>query len=315
MEAYNPEQLCFHMAHEMYHRVTAGQKGLAGEMWVQEMMASLSSHWFLRRQGFTEYADAVKKQWLDMPGDVDVPLMRASHRRKAWDLIRRGGEPYSTEFVTSIGRICYALIRLVDGNDLCRIIKAATLEEWIASLPPEKQYGVCRLLEVASEGRKAPGTTQDIHQFFNALVAKGDKAGVVAELLEITHLRPSNGAAFFHLGRAYHNAKDFEAARVAYLTALDLEFPDKWLPYNLGSVCSSLKDYTSAATWYQEATRQDPDWARAYYFQGRALLKASDLEGARTAWEKTTRLSDEDCTRWAREALQENALPADAASE
>lgn len=310
-KATAPEQLCSVIAHEMYHRVTAGRKGLAGEMWVQEMMAILSSHWFLRRQGFTEYADAVKKRWLDAPGEANVSLLRDSHRRRGGEWILRGGNVYSAEFTNSVGRIGHALICLMDGDDLCRMVKAATLEEWIASLPEEKQYGVSRLLEVASDGKRVPETTGDIHQFFNALVAKGDKASVVAELLQITRLQSANGAAFFHLGRAYHKAKDFQAARDAYLTTLDLKFPDKWLPYNLASAYSSLEDYSSAATWYQEATRQDPDWARAYYFQGRALMKAGDLEGARTAWEKITRLSDEDCTRWAYEALEENPLPAD----
>ena len=314
-EVSTPERLCSVIAHEMYHRVTAGRKGLASEMWVQEVMACLTSHWFLRNQGFQEYTDHAKGYWLSVMGRADVQAIRACRRRKLRDYILRGGSIYPNGFGDSVIRTGFALNSLLDEDDLRRMVKATTLEEWITSLPPEKQYGVCRLLEVKSDTKKVPQTTPDIHQFFNALVAKGDKALVVAELLEITHLQPSNGTAFIHLGRAYHNAEDFEAARDAYLTVLDLKFPDKWLPYNLGSVCSSLEDYSSAVTWYQGATRQDPDWARAYYFQGWALLKASDLEGAITAWEKAATLSDEDCARWAREALQENPLPTGTSQE
>lgn len=310
-KATTPEQLCSVIAHEMYHRVTVKRQGLAKEMWVQEMMALLSSHWFLGQQGFTEYAEAVKKRWLDAEGKPDISLMCASRRRLGRDWLLRGGDWYTPEFTISVGRISYALMHLLNDNDLRRIIKAVTLEEWIASLPHEKQYGVCRLLEVASDGRQMPETTQDIHQFFNALVAKGNKAGVVAELLQITRLQPASGAAFFHLGRAYHEAKDFQAARNAYLVTLDLKFSDKWLPYNLASTYSSLEDYASAVAWYQEATRRAPDWARALYFLGRTLMKAGDLGSARTAWEKVVTLDDKDYARWAQEALQES-LPTDA---
>ena len=99
------------------------------------MMASLSSYWFLRRQGCSEYANVVKEDWLNMPEKADVPLLLASRRRHGWDLIFSGGEPYPPGFVASIGRIGYALNRLLDSDDLRHIIKAATLEEWIASLP------------------------------------------------------------------------------------------------------------------------------------------------------------------------------------
>lgn len=63
-----PENLCSDIAHEMYHRVTAERKGLASEMWVQEMMACLTSHWCLRDQDFQEYADRAKKHWLSEMG-------------------------------------------------------------------------------------------------------------------------------------------------------------------------------------------------------------------------------------------------------
>ena len=314
-EVSTPERLCSVIAHEMYHRVTAGRKGLASEMWVQEVMACLTSHWFLRNQGFQEYTDHAKGYWLSVMGRADVQAIRACRRRKLRDYILRGGSIYPNGFGDSVIRTGFALNSLLDEDDLRRMVKATTLEEWITSLPPEKQYGVCRLLGVASDGKKVPETTPDIRQFFNALVAKGDKASVVTELMEITRLQPSSGAVFFYLGRAYHKAEDFQATRDAYLTTLDLKFPDKWLPYNLASAYSSLEDYTSSATWYQEATRQDPDWARAYYFQGWALLKAGDLENARAAWDKAATLDDEDYARWAREALQENPLPADAADE
>ena len=297
------------IGHEIYHRVTACQQGLRRQPWTDEVLAFLTSLCFLRQQGFSSYADFVMQNRQEGDRKPDLAALRAYRPSPWYERLRSLSRNYPEHFYADVEHVALAFKQIVDTGVLCRIIKATTLEEWIASLPLEKQYGVCRLLEVESDDKIMPEATRDIHQFFNALVAKGDKAVVVTELLKITRLQPSSGAAFIHLGRAYHNAEDFETARDAYLTALDLKFPDKWLTYNLGSVSSSLKNYSSAAAWYQEATRQDPDWARAYYFQGRALLKASDLEGAITAWEKAATLSDEDCARWAREALQENPLP------
>ncbi len=306
------EQRCMLIGHEMYHRVTLRRKGLRRQPWMDEMLAYLTSLWFLQQQGFSYYADFLKDNDQKVPGRVDLDALRAFRPPALRERLRSPSMGYPEEFYTDVGRLAVALGHIANDKDLCRIIKENTLEGWIDSLSAEKRYGVCRLLEMSSSGRKVPETTRDIHQFFNALVAIGDKASVVAELLEITRRRPSSGAAFFHLGRAYHDAKEFEAARDAYSTALDLNFPDKWLPYNLGSVCSSLKDYSSSVAWYQEATRQDPGWARALYFQGRALMNAGDLESARTAWEKTAGLDDEDCARWARIALKENPPPATA---
>ena len=303
------------IGHEMYHRVTMHRKGLRRQPWIDEVLAFLTSLWFLHHQGFSSYADFLTQKHQERDRKPDLAGLRA-HRRSTWyERLRTLSRDYPEYFYSNLGHISRALNQIVDTNDLCRIIQSETLEEWIGLLPPEKQYGVCRLLEVESDTKKMPETTPEIHQFFNALVAKGDKASVVTELMEITRLQPSSGAAFFYLGRAYHKAEDFQATRDAYLTTLDLKFPDKWLPYNLASAYSSLEDYTSSATWYQEATRQDPDWARAYYFQGWALLKAGDLENARAAWDKAATLDDEDYARWAREALQENPLPADAADE
>ncbi len=308
-EAVTPEQLCSVIAHEMYHRVTTGRKGLANEMWVQEMMACLTSHWFLRKQGFQEHAEAAKKHWLGTMVTADVSAMRACRRQDWRRWILRGGDIYPDGFADSAVRTAYALIRIVDGDDLCRIVKAATLEEWIASLPEEKQYGVCRVLEVSSVGKKPPECALDLYQFLNALRARGDQAVSAAELSEITRLQPANGAAFFHLGRAYHFAKDFGSARDAYLNALALNFSDKWLPYNLATAYWHMDDFLSAATWYQEATHYESEWASASYYQGRALMKTGNIGEARKAWEHTATLSDEHYAKLAQTALEENPLP------
>lgn len=305
-EAVSPEQLCSEIAHEMYHRVTAGRKGLANEMWVQEMMAILSSHWFLRRRGFMEYADAVENQWLEAPGKANVALLRASHRRRGGDYILRGGEIYTAEFTNSAGRIGHALIRIIDGDDLCRIAKATALEEWIASLPEEKQYSVCRVLEIPPASRGVPKDKVGLAKLYKALGDKGDRDAVIAQFQQIVHLQPENGNAFYYLGGAYKGAQQYDTALDAYQKALSFNFQDRWLQFSIGSAYWQKRDFSSAAHWYLEATHCDPGWGMAYYFLGRSLNNLGDVNGARQAWEHTITLADEHYAEWARKALQEN---------
>ena len=203
-----------------------------------------------------------------------------------------------------------SVISLLDGNDLCRIIKAETMEGWINSLPQEKQYGVCRLLEVASDSKKVPETGTDLSQLRKALTAKGSSEAVVAEFQQISHLQPENGAVFFYLGRAHEQAQQTDMALDAYLKADALNFLDAWLPFNIGSIYWHREDWEAAAPWFCKAVERKPDWAQAHYFLGMSLNSMGNIGGARQAWEKVLTLNDEQYAQAARQALQENPPPA-----
>jgi len=312
-EATAPEQICLHVAHEMYHRVTTRQKGLASDMWVQEMMASLSSHWFLRRRGFSEYAEAVKEDLLGRPGGADVAMLRTSRRRAFWDLIFRGGDPYSPEFVTSVGRVAYALNRLLDADDLRRIIKATTLEEWIASLPSERQYAVCRVLDIATHDKAIPSDEKGLDRLFDALEAKGNINTPVAEFKQIVQLQPENGVAFFYLGYAHDGAGEHNAALDAYAQAKKFGYEDKWLFYNIGVVHWQMENYLLAEEWFRRAVEQDPDWAQALYLLGCSLNKLGNIVAAHQSWEKVLTLDDEHYAKLAQSELAGNPLPPEVA--
>lgn len=303
-QAAAPEQLCEHIAHEMYHRVTAGRKGLAREMWIQEMLACLTAHWFCRHQGFKEYAEDIKNRWLATEGKADVSLLRRSKRNsRRWLLY--GEDHYSDAFVTSLTRIGYALTRVLDANHICRLSQAKTLEEWVASLPQEDQYAVCRILELPYSDKIAPDTETGWSRLFNGLKTKGDKEALVSEFEQIVRLHPSNGLAAFYLGRAYQLMRRFDAARDAYLKAIELKFSDKWLPYNLATCYWYTDEFSSAVQWYQEAINHDPQWAAAFNDLALSFIKIGDLLGARAAWKKVLTLDDEDYKKRAQKALQD----------
>ncbi len=298
-EAVAPEHLCCDIAHEMYHRVTTGRKGIAGEMWVQEMMACLTSHWFLRKQGFQEYAQARKKHYLDTMEKSDTNAMRACRRQDKRRWLLWGGSIYPDGFSDSAIRTGYALMHILDGSDLCRIVKTTTLEEWIASLPPDRQYGVCRVLEVPPSDKKVPEDKIGLAKLFTALDIKGDPEVVTTEFQQIVRLQPENGNAFYYLGYAYKKAKQYDAALDAYRKALALNFTDRWLPFSIGSIYWHQKDFASAAYWYQEAIHCDSEWGTAYYFLGRSLNQIGDPAGANAAWEKVLTLGDKQYAEFA----------------
>jgi len=312
-EVSTPENLCSDIAHEMYHRVTAGRKGLASEMWVQEVMACLTSHWFLRDQNFREYANRAKDYWLSEMEQANIIAARASHRQKMRNWVILGQSIYPKGFSETVLRIGYALNRLLDADDLRRIIKATTLEEWITSLPADRQYAVCRVLELATRDKAIPSDEKGLDRLFDALEAKGDSNTPVAEFKQIVQLQPENGIAFFYLGYAYDVAEEHDAALDAYLQAWKLGYSDKWLPHNIGDLYWQASNYAAAAEWFHEAVNQAPGWARPCYSLGRSLNAQGNIRVARQAWEKVLTLGDEHYTKLAQAELAENLLPDEAA--
>ena len=312
-EASTPELLCSDIAHEMYHRVTAERKGLASEMWVQEMMACLTSYWFLRGQGFREYADRAKKHWLSEMVQADVGDARARQRQKMRNWVMLGQSIYPKGFTETVLRIGYALDRLLDGDDLRRIIKATTLEEWVATLPTERQYAVCRVLDIATGDKAIPSDEKGLDRLFDALEAKGDSDTPIAEFKQVVQLQPENGVAFFYLGYAHDVAEEHDAAIDAYLQAWELGYSDKWLPHNLGDLYWQAGNYAAAAEWFQKAVNQAPDWARPCYSLGRSLNAQGNMGAARQFWEKVLTLGDEHYANLAQKALEKNPLPDEAA--
>lgn len=308
-----PENLCSDIAHEMYHRVTAGRSGLASEMWVQEMMAWLTSHWFLRDQDFREYADRVKNYTLSAMEEADIVAARASHRQIARNWVILGRSLYPEGFTGTVIRIGYALDCLLDDDDLRHIIKATKLEEWVASLPAERQYAVCRVLEMVTHDKAIPGDENGLDRLFDALETKGDSNTPIAEFKQIVQLQPENGVAFFYLGYAHDVAEEHDAALDAYLQAWELGYSDKWIFHNIGDLYWQANDYTAAAEWFQKAINQAPEWARPCYSLGQSLNAQGNIGAARQSWEKVLTLDDEHYAKLAQAELAGNPLPADAA--
>ncbi len=303
------EQQCMVIGHEMYHRFTMHRKGLRCQIWVDELLAFLTSLWFLQQQGFSEYADAFIEGYTNSPGKIDLRVLR-EFRRPLWYIrLKNLGPVYPEDFYTEIARLGVALKSMVSRNDLCRIIKANSLEDWIASLPAEKQYGVCRILEVSSDGKKPPENNTNLLKFRKALRARGDRQAAVSEFQELAGLQPTNGAAFFYLARAYEDAEDSDAELSSYMKAYALDYSDCWLLNNVGFIYWEKQEYDAAAEWFQKTAECKPDWAKAHYWLGRSLNNQGHVREAHEAWNKVLTLDDEEFTELAEKAMKENPLP------
>ena len=256
----------------------------------------------------------IRKNWLATEGKADMNLLRDSDQGTRRYVL--SGEPvYSPEFTESLARIGYALEKAVGVHDMFSIIKASSLEEWVASVPEENRYTACRVLELPTDDSVVPSRDKEVGKLFLALKDKGDKAALVTEFERLAQYQPENSTTFFHLGYAYQVAQRPEDALNAYAKANELGYSEKWLLYNIGSVYWQAKDYAPAAEWFQKAVEQMPNWGQPFYFLGQSLNNLGDVSRARQAWEKVLTLDDELYKKLAQKALQENPLPADAAGE
>lgn len=302
------EQICGTLAHEMYHRVVEGRRGVSRKIWVREMMAILTSSWFLQHQGFQEYVNASRRTLLASEGEADIHLLRSSSSGSRQYLLS-GTPVYSEAFVRSIWRISYALQRSVESSDLCAIIKADTLETWVASLPAEDRYSVCRVLALPTGGEAIPCSDKEIGHLFVALQAMGNKKTLVEEFERLVHLQPTKSAVFFYFGYALQEAGRFEEALSVYAHAQELGYANKWLLNNVGNGYWQRQDYVSAGKWFQKAVDRTPDWAQARYWLGWSLKNTGSLTEARQSWEIATTLDDEHFAKLAAKSLEENPLP------
>ena len=196
-------------------------------------------------------------------------------------------------------------MRIASSNDLCRLINATSLEEWIDSLPEEKQYCVCRTLEVSSEDKKPPVEYDDLNQFFHTLKAEGERDAAVTELKKFAALKPTNGSVFACLGWAYNYAEKPAQALACYLNANKLGFTEFWIFGDIAGSYYCGDDYSLATHWYQKATECKPDWAKAYFWLGCSPNKQGNLREAHAAWIRVLDLEDEEFTSLAHEAIEE----------
>ena len=303
------EEQCMVIAHEMCHRFIMHRKGMRQQVWVDELLAFLTSFWILRRQGLSEYAALLLENYINLPGKIDLRKLREFCSPPWYICLKNLGPIYPEHFYAEVARLAIALMRIASSNDLCRLAKVVSLEQWIDSLPEEKQYSVCRILEVSSEGRKLPASERDLCQTLSALKAKGGSEDTIAELKLLSELQPTNGAVFACLSIASVCAEKWDAALNAYLKAYALGSKASLLFSRTGSTYYLSKDPAPAVEWLEKAAVCKPDLPKILYRLGCSLNSLGYLRVAHEAWERILTLEDNKFKDLARKTIAENPLP------
>ena len=142
---YDPEETYGSIAHEMYHRFTTRWKTLRRILWVDEMVAFLTTQHILIEEGSGVYAHQKLRACLKYPRRMDIQaLERTRRRRPLWPF---GRLPYPRDFGPSVAVLGHSLEEIVGWEQICRLVRCRTWNEWYRGLPPEILRQVRRLLE------------------------------------------------------------------------------------------------------------------------------------------------------------------------
>jgi hypothetical protein len=140
------EQKCAAIAHEIYHRVTFLCAGLRRTLWVDEMMAFLTSQHVLIEIGFGDYAMTRRKAYTSRPLILAVDALGRAKRRRI--LFGIGGISYPEGFAAGVATVGCQLEDIVGWDHMRQVLACRDWQEWLLSLPPRKRAQAGRLLQI-----------------------------------------------------------------------------------------------------------------------------------------------------------------------
>lgn len=135
------EQLYAVISHEMYHRVINSSKGLARNLWVDELLAFAVTQKTLEEFGFHEQI-----------------ILRNRHHTKGYALgaeelkkVRKklslglGYGAYPDGFNAGVATLAIKLQAMVEWRSICLLTKCDSWGDWLAALPGDLQYEISDL--------------------------------------------------------------------------------------------------------------------------------------------------------------------------
>ncbi|SCX62155.1 tetratricopeptide repeat-containing serine protease family protein [Nitrosospira sp. Nsp1] len=144
--------------------------------------------------------------------------------------------------------------RFIEGQHLTFALPV----DWISKLAKEEP--------TASAPAKKNGINWLSHAL--ALEKKADWHGLLKLSRQEVKRNPANAAAWFSVGTAFANLKQYDQAIPAYREAIhnETEYGDAW--HSLGVAYANLKEYDNAIRAYEDALRMQPDNAGIWYDLG-----------------------------------------------
>lgn len=308
-----PARIRLVLAHEMYHRITFRRGLLHQQVWVEEMMAHLAAQRFLKEQGFQEFLSRRLVDLLKKPYEKNQETIRAARRNPVW--LGTTGSVYPNGFEIGVIRLGEALRVVAGWPNLCRLVHADTIEDWIDSLSANAQYAVRRLLQMPHPDSPL-GNNADAHlKFAVALMQAGNLEAAVQEVEEAVRLRPDHVITRYLQGSILGRAGQEEAALDAYLVAHHLDPTHAATCLSIGTAYLTSEKIRESVHWLQTAVQLRPDDAGFHFNLGAALEKDGQLAEARREWGKTIALEpDSQAAHDAKAGLKRLDSPTDQSS-
>ena len=108
--------------------------------------------------------------------------------------------------------------------------------------------------------------------------------------VEAIHSHPGNPRAYYNLGRAFQDERQYQAALSAYKKALELDPKYSEAYDRMSSIYSVTKDTAAAKNFYDKAVAAAPNSALLHFNQGIAAYTAKNYAGAEESYLKAVEL-------------------------
>lgn len=159
----------------------------------------------------------------------------------------------------------------------------ALIADAIAKSPQTAEFHNSAGLVAEALGRREAA----FQSYLKAVTLKEEYVEAYHNLLR---LKPDYPEAYFHLGTAYYNRGEFEAAADGFRQALRLKPDYAEAHYNLGVMMDMQKKPAAAIEYYGGALKIRPDYVEAHYNLGNALMAGGDPEAAEKSYRRALRL-------------------------
>lgn len=287
------QERCWAVGHEMYHRVTM-LKWPQSDVWVDEMLACVSSLRLLRDRGYGVYADDIARSYRQSQSTLDMASIEAMQRGAiSGRLLGPMTEDALYAAVTAVGE---GMVALVGWSAVCELARNATLGAWMRALPDERADLVAHFLKWIGgpylcekgghhQSRIEPsGGPRVLLRLAYACYTAGRYEASIE--LYRRALRTERHAPSIHywLGYAHLESGAPDAAEAAWLTFLSAEPDNAAIHYNLGNICRQRGDLEAAAAHLQRAVQAEPRDASSRFYLGVVLRDMGRRAEARYHW-------------------------------
>jgi tetratricopeptide (TPR) repeat protein len=107
-------------------------------------------------------------------------------------------------------------------------------------------------------------------------------------------INPDYGKAYYNMGIAYNELKEYKNAIDAYERAIEINLDYGKAYCNMGNVYDELKEYKNAIDAYERAIEINPDDGKAYYNMGNVYNELKEYQNAIDAYERAIEINPDD---------------------